>query len=44
MGQGERASGEHPVPAGHLQDTVGLRTKGRENDKRFILFISFNTL
>ena len=43
-GQGERASVERPVAAGHLQDTVGLSNERWEkNNKRFILFISFNT-
>jgi hypothetical protein len=42
-GQGERASVERPVLAGHLQNAVGLGRKVAENDERFILFISFNT-
>ena len=42
MGQGERASVERPIAAGHLQDVVGLETKSGKNNKRFVLFISFN--
>ena len=43
-GQGERASVERPVAAGHLQNTVSLSNERLEKyNKRFILFISFNT-
>jgi hypothetical protein len=42
-GQGGRASAERPVAADRLQSTVGLTNQGGEKDKRFILFISFNT-
>ncbi len=43
-GQEVRANVEHPFVAGHLQGSVGLGN-GRhgKNNKRFILFISFNT-
>ena len=43
-GQEEKASVERRVAAGHLQDTVGIRNERvGKNNKRFILFISFNT-
>jgi hypothetical protein len=43
-GQEEKASVERRAVAGHLQDTVGIRNERvGENNKRFILFISFNT-
>jgi hypothetical protein len=43
-GQGGRASIEHHVAVGHLQDPVGLSHESwEENNERFILFISFNT-
>ena len=42
-GQGERASFQHPVAVGHLKNTVGLGNKGEGDNKRFILFISFNS-
>ena len=38
---GETASVEHPLAAGHLQNTVGLCDERGRNNKRFILFISF---
>jgi hypothetical protein len=34
-GQGERASVEHRVAAGHLQDAVGLSSKMWGNNERF---------
>jgi hypothetical protein len=42
--QGETASVECPFAAGHLQNTVGLgnERKREMNNKRFILFISFD--
>jgi hypothetical protein len=42
--QGETASVERLYAAGHLQTTVGLGSKRerRRNNKRFILFISFD--
>jgi hypothetical protein len=44
--QGETASVEPPLAAGHLQNIVGLdneRGEGKKrNDKRFILLISFD--
>jgi hypothetical protein len=44
-GQAERATVERRIVAGHLQDTVGLSKEryGGNGNKRFILFISFNT-
>jgi len=45
MGQGETASVERPSAAGHLQHTIGhCNERWGENGKRFILFISINTL
>ncbi len=42
-GQGERASVEPPIAVVHLQDVVGPDSElQRVNNKRFILFISFN--
>jgi hypothetical protein len=43
--QGETASVEHPFLAGHLQNTVGLGSErwGERSNKRFILFVSFET-
>ena len=44
-GQAETASAERPVEAVRLQNTVSLTEERRgKYDKRFILFISFNTL
>ena len=34
-GQGERASVELPIAAGHLQDTVGLSNEMLGDDERF---------
>jgi hypothetical protein len=34
-GQGEKASVELPIAAGHLQDTVGLSDKMLGDDERF---------
>ena len=43
-GQEEKASVERRVVAGHLQDTIGIiNERVEKNNKRFILFISFNT-
>jgi hypothetical protein len=44
-GQEVRANVERPFVAGHLQRSVGLGN-GRygKNNKRFVLFISFNIL
>ena len=43
--QGETASVEHLFLAGHLRNTVGLGNErwGERKDKRFILFVSFET-
>ena len=42
-GQGERASVELPIAAVHLNHIVGLDNEmWRENNQRFVLFISFN--
>ena len=43
--QGERASVEHPFAARHLQNTIGLGNEKwwERNNKRFILFVSFET-
>jgi hypothetical protein len=42
MDQGERASVEFPVAAGHLQDTISPpNLNGENNNERFILLISF---
>jgi hypothetical protein len=42
-GQGEKASVELPIAVVHLQDNVDLDNRTYwENDKRFVLFISFN--
>ena len=42
-GQEERASVEPPIAVVHLYDIVGLSNVRRENNKRFVLFILFNT-
>ena len=43
-GQGEKASVEPPIAAVHLHYIVELGNElWRENNKRFVLFISFNT-
>jgi hypothetical protein len=39
-GQGERASIELPIAAGHLQDTVGLSNEMLGDDKHFARSIS----
>jgi hypothetical protein len=43
--QGETTSVEHPFAARHLQNTVGLGNERwwERNNKRFILFVSFET-
>ena len=43
-GQGERASIERRIAAGRLQDIVrSQQQRVKNNNKRFILFISFDT-
>ena len=44
-GQGGRANLERHIAAGHLHlPSVSDEQRKRNNDKRFVLFISFNTL